>query len=90
LVATASIGVEDLSKSLRCSTLEAMNIKIRCMEYSTAFLFPRLQATLYRTSGDPSGDDPTTLTLTEQFVDLTPDFPPPHGGNDGFSDGDDR
>jgi hypothetical protein len=90
LVATAALGVADLSKSLRFSALKAMNIKIRCMEYSTAFLFPRLQATLFRRSGDPDGDDPATLILTEQFLDMEPSDPPPDGRNGEFSHGDDR
>jgi hypothetical protein len=55
LVAVAALGVEDISKSLRCSLLEAMNIKSRCMEYATVYLYPRLQATLYRNEGDPAG-----------------------------------
>lgn len=78
LVALAALGVEDISKSLRCSLLEAMNIKIRCMEYSTAYLYPRLQATLYRNEGDPGGGNASRLILSEQedFVELTPERPP--------------
>jgi hypothetical protein len=46
-----------------------MNIKVRCLEYATNFLYPRLMATAFKNAGDPS--DPlaqsATLILAEQM-----------------------
>ena len=78
LVAMGAMGVDELARSLHCSPLEAAALKVRCLEYSTAFLYPRLQATLFRRQGDINGEDAATLILTEQeFSELAPgDLPP--------------
>jgi hypothetical protein len=45
-----------------------MNIKVRCLEYATNFLYPRLMAAAFKNAGDPS--DPLAqsapLILAEQ------------------------
>lgn len=82
LVAIGSLGVEELAQSLKCTALEAMKIKVDCLQYATNFLYPRLMATAFKNAGDPS--DPlaqsATLILAGQFssdvLEHEPEEPP--------------
>lgn len=74
ITAIAALGVEDIKRSLGCSALEAMNVKIRCLETAVGYLYPKLQATLYHRTGE-SRDDPARLILAnDDELELGPMF----------------
>jgi hypothetical protein len=65
LLALANLGVEELSRALRCSLLEAAQIIIRCNSEAAPYLHPKLASLELRSRGEPGGR-PSTLELVPQ------------------------
>jgi hypothetical protein len=71
LMAFANLGIDEVSKRLRCSPLEAMNVIIRCNAEAAPFLHAKLASVEIKRPGEIGGRA-STLRLGE-VLDVTPD-----------------
>lgn len=83
LMAIGNLAVEEIRRSLSCTALEAMHIKIRALESAAPYLHSKLSSIEVKPAGTPGGA-PSTLTIDsaewQELAAETADGPPAPNG----------
>lgn len=77
LLAIANLGIEELAQGAKCSLLEALDRKIKCLSEAAPFLHSKLASIELKPPGSPGGPSVPLVVDGDEAVDVTPPYDPP-------------